>query len=141
MNKKIVLMLILVLCMGIVFVGCDKKIQVEFPSTPDGYDEEFWKESYVAYAVMKDVIDKDRNFTEKEKEYFRYYSDKDIKTLTTADEKELFGNIIDSHINILQSTYYKISKVEPSEEKSLEHKETAKEYLNKLDEFYKSLNK
>lgn len=156
MNKKMILMLMLILCMSITFVGCDKRIEVEFPNTPEGCDEEFWKESYTAYVVMKDAIDKDRDFTKDEEKYLKWYNklsmnkllDK-VKNIDTnsnlnsyekivVDQGDLYKDITQLYIDVLELRYYKAEKdkdnIDKCDIKIINN-------LNKLDEFYESLNK
>lgn len=87
MNKKIILMLILVLCMSIVFVGCGSK------ELPDGIESKvFFKDLNTAYESLLDsMADK------------TYYEDDINKIFDKMNKIEYKNKLNDYELLILES--------------------------------------
>ena len=58
MNKKI-RMLMLILCLCMVFTGCQGNIA----KTPDNFDEDLWGDSIKVINIIYDTIKKEDNFS------------------------------------------------------------------------------
>ncbi len=139
MDKKIVL-LVLVLCFSMIFVGCGKKkMEVEFPETPENYRDDFWRVSYAAYALISNSIEEDIDLTDKESEYITDYLKSGAIEAETLEEKQLVVDISDLAVNHTTVKYLKLKGVSDEEIKEAVKKMT--DSLDKLNDFYKNLEK
>lgn len=87
-DKKLILLLILVLTMGILG-GCEKT-----QKTPDGFDEDLWRDSVKVVKIIYDTYEKENNFSVEDentiKDYIETYKD---RAYNTTNEPKLINRI------------------------------------------------
>ena len=134
MNKKIRL-LMSVLCLCMVFVGCQS-----IPKTPEGIDKDLWEDSVKVIRIIYNTYEKDNNFSVEDediiKEYFSTYknrlydNDKELEIIyTVSDLYEKYNSYIFAKSTFSDKEY--INK----------HKNDVTEIFNELQNSYENIIK
>ncbi len=135
MNKKI-LLLVLVLCLSMIFVGCGKNI----PKAPDNFDKDLWEDSVKVIRVIYSTYDADNNFSVEDEKLIKEYLD--VYKNRLYDNNEEY--ILIKNINQLYKNYnsYIFSKSTFSNEKLVNaSREEVDKILDELENDYNGLIK
>ena len=135
MNKKDVLLLILLLCISIIFVGCG-----DTPKAPDNFDKDLWQDSVNVVRIIYNVYEKDDNFSVKDedviKEYFNIYENR----LYDNDKEDEIIYIISDLYESYKSYIFAKSTFSDKEYVS-EHKNDVAKIFNELQNSYENIIK
>lgn len=107
-NRKLILILVLIVCMGIVG-GCSK--------TPDNFDKDLWQDSMKVVKILYTTYERDNNFSVKDEkvieEYFEVYKNRGYDNI---DELALIKKISEVYKSY---TTYTLSVIYKDEEKEI----------------------